>query len=61
LDAGKIRVNVHVLHCRKRLAIFLPPAGMSLTKLSLAGYNLINPGLVISRLGTGNSLTFFIV
>ncbi len=26
-----------VLHCKKRLAIFSSPAGMSLTKLSLAG------------------------
>jgi hypothetical protein len=27
------------LHCKKRLAIFPPPAEMSLTKLSLAGKN----------------------
>jgi hypothetical protein len=27
------------LHCKKRLAIFLSPAGMSLTKLSLGGKN----------------------
>jgi hypothetical protein len=31
-------------HCKKRLRIFLSPAGMSLTKLSLAGNNLIFPG-----------------
>ncbi len=31
-----------IVHCKKRLAIFPPPAGMSLTKLSLAGNNLIN-------------------
>jgi hypothetical protein len=29
---------------KKRLAVFLFPAGMSLTKLSLAGNNLIIPG-----------------
>ena len=28
------------VHCKKRLAVFLSPAGMSLTKLSLAGNNL---------------------
>ncbi len=33
------------VHCKKRLAIFHPhPAGMSLTKLSLAGINLIISG-----------------
>jgi hypothetical protein len=31
------------LHCQKRFMIFPPPAGMSLTKLSLAGNNLIIP------------------
>ncbi len=31
------------IHCKKRLAIFPSPAGMSLTKLSLAGNNLIIP------------------
>jgi hypothetical protein len=31
------------LHCKKRLALFLSPAGMSLTKLSLAGNNLKVP------------------
>ncbi len=31
---------------KKRLAIFLSPAGMSLTKLSLAGKNLIFPARV---------------
>jgi hypothetical protein len=29
---------------KKRLAVFPSPAGTSLTKLSLAGNNLINPG-----------------
>jgi hypothetical protein len=32
------------LHCKKRLAVFPSLAGMSLTKLSLAGTNLIIPG-----------------
>ncbi len=43
------------LHCKKRLAIFPSPAGMSLTKISLAGNNLV---WVTSRLGTGKWLTF---
>ncbi len=30
-------------HCKKRLPVFPSPAGMSLTKLSLAGINLIIP------------------
>jgi hypothetical protein len=32
------------LHCKKSLSIFPSPAGMSMTKLSLAGKNLIIPG-----------------
>jgi hypothetical protein len=32
------------LHCKKKLAVFLSPAGMSFTKLYLAGNNLIFPG-----------------
>jgi hypothetical protein len=50
------------VHCKKRLAIFPSPAGMSLTKLSLAGNNYSRLGrvwLVTSRLGTGTSRTFF--
>jgi len=31
------------LHCKKRLAVFPSPAGLSLTKLSLAGNNKIIP------------------
>jgi hypothetical protein len=31
------------LHCKKKLAIFPSPAGMSLTKLSLGGKNFIIP------------------
>jgi len=33
-----------MLHCKKRLAIFPSPAGMSLTKLSLARNNFMIPG-----------------
>jgi hypothetical protein len=44
---------------KKGLAIFPSPAGMSLTKLSLGGNNLF--WLVISRLGTEKSVTFFTV
>jgi hypothetical protein len=43
-------------HCKKRVAIFPTPAGMSLTKLSLAGN--IRVWLVTYRLGTGKSLSF---
>jgi hypothetical protein len=32
------------IHCKKMLAISPSPAGLSLTKLSLAGKNLIIPG-----------------
>jgi hypothetical protein len=32
------------LHCKKRLTFFTFPAGMSLTKLCLAGNILISPG-----------------
>jgi len=32
-----------MVHCKKRVAIFLSPAEKSLTKLSLAGNNLIIP------------------
>ncbi len=52
------------IHCKKELAIFPSPAGMSLTKLSLAGkkLNYSRPGRVwsvTSRLGTGKRLTLF--
>jgi hypothetical protein len=40
------------LHCKKRLAIFPSPAGISLTKLSLAWNNLITwTNLIISGKG----------
>ncbi len=35
-----------ILHCKKRLSIFPTPAGMSLTKLSLDGKNLLILGQV---------------
>jgi hypothetical protein len=41
---GLVAVVVCELHCKKRLTIFSAPAGMSLTKLSLAGHNLIISG-----------------
>ncbi len=43
----KLETNFHdigLLHYKKRLTIFLSPDGMSLTKLSLTGNNLIFPG-----------------
>ncbi len=58
-------LKVHaVLHCKKELAIFPSPAGMSLTKLSLGGkkLNYSRPGRVwsvTSRLGTGKRPTLF--
>jgi hypothetical protein len=48
-----------LLNCKKRLAIFPSPAGMSQTKLSLSGNNLRRVWLVTSRLGTEKSLIFF--
>jgi hypothetical protein len=36
--------QIPCLHCKKKLAIFLFPAGISITKLSLAANNLIIPG-----------------
>jgi hypothetical protein len=35
--------NATSIHCKKRFVIFPSPAGMSLTKLSLDGKNLIIP------------------
>jgi hypothetical protein len=45
------------------LAVFPSPAGMSLTKISLARNNLIIPvreSLISDRLGTGKQQTFFL-
>jgi hypothetical protein len=41
VQASPIKIKTTQLHCKKRLAIFPSPAGMSLTKLSLAGNILI--------------------
>jgi hypothetical protein len=38
------RYRIGSLHCKKMLAIFPSPAGMSLTKLSQAGNYFIIPG-----------------
>ncbi len=56
-----------ILHRKKRFTSFPSPAGMSLTKLPLGRNNLVMTSLfppreslvVTSRLGTGNSRTFF--
>ncbi len=40
-DRTPARQSKHILHCKKRLAVYPSPAGMSLTKLSLAGNNII--------------------
>jgi hypothetical protein len=37
------KTTIAVVHCKKRLVTFPSPARMSLTKLSLAGNNLIIP------------------
>ncbi len=52
------------LHCKKELAVFPSPAGMSLMKLFLDGNNLVfsrreRVWSVTSRLGTGKWLTLF--
>jgi hypothetical protein len=57
----------YVLHRKKRFTSFPSPAGMSLTKLPLGRNNSVMTSLfppreslvVTSRLGTGNSRTFF--
>jgi hypothetical protein len=56
------------LHRKKRFTSFPSPAGMSLTKLPLGSNNSVMTSLfppreslvVTSRLGTGNSRTFFL-
>jgi hypothetical protein len=52
------------IHCKKELAVFPPPAGMSLIKLFLGGNNLVfsrpeRVWSVTSRLGTGKWLPLF--
>jgi hypothetical protein len=53
-----------LLHCKKELAVFPSPAGMSLIKLFLGGNNLVfsrpeRVWSVTSRLGTEKWLTLF--
>jgi hypothetical protein len=43
-DLIKVTQCRKFVHCKKRLAIFPSPVGMSLTKFSLAGKTLIIPG-----------------
>ena len=62
--AKKARNNKCNLHCKKELAVFPSPAGMSLIKLFLGGNNLVfsrpeRVWSVTSRLGTGKWLTLF--
>ncbi len=52
------------VHCKKELAVFPSPAGMSLIKLFLGGNNVVfsrpeRVWSVTSRLGTGKWLTLF--
>ncbi len=64
------RLVIHIysvpgfIHCKIRLSFFPCPAGMSLTKLSVAGSYKIFPGQgelwsVTSRLGKEKTITFF--
>ncbi len=60
----KVMTSVLCLHCKKELAVFPSPAGMSLIKLFLGGNNLVfsrpeRVWSVTSRLGTGKWLTLF--
>jgi hypothetical protein len=65
LDSQRqIPLPVLSLHCKKELAVFPSPAGMSLIKLFLGGNNLVlsrpeRVWAVTSRLGTGKWLTLF--
>jgi hypothetical protein len=57
-------MNASVVHCKKELAVFPSPAGMSLIKLFLGGKNLVfsrpeRVWSVTSRLETGKWLTPF--
>jgi hypothetical protein len=63
----KSEINYFCIHRKKRFTSFPSPAGMSLTKLPLGRNNSVMTSLfppreslvVTSRLGTGNSRTFF--
>jgi hypothetical protein len=57
-------LQIRAPHCKKELAVFPSPAGMSLIKLFLGGNNLVfsrpeRVWSVTSRLGTGKWLTLF--
>jgi hypothetical protein len=63
--ASKVKYNTllkerHILyeyiHCKKRLTVFPSPAGMSLTKLSLAGKSLTSDTLA----GDGKTANLFL-
>jgi hypothetical protein len=43
-DIETLGINDSFIHCKKRTSIFPSPAGIPLSKLSLAGKNLIIPG-----------------
>ncbi len=43
-DTLKPLMHMLSIHCKNRLAVFLSPAGMSLTKLSLVGNKFRIPG-----------------
>jgi hypothetical protein len=58
------QISRSLIHCKKELAVFPSPAGMSLIKLFLGGNNLVfsrpeRVWSVTSRLGTGKWLTLF--
>jgi hypothetical protein len=65
---GMWHTNVNCSHRKKRFTSFPSPAGMSLTKLPLGRNNSVMTSLfppreslvVTSRLGTGNSQSFFL-
>jgi hypothetical protein len=44
IDRDSVATALPSIHCKKRLSVFSSPGGMPLTKLSLAGNNLIVPG-----------------
>jgi hypothetical protein len=63
-NTAKKKKNYRYIHCKKELAVFPSPAGMSLIKLFLGGNNLVfsRPERfwsVTSRLETGKWLTIF--
>jgi hypothetical protein len=64
-QCGQLSIEKILLsHCKKEMAVFPSPAGMSLIKLFLGGNNLFfarpeRVWSVTSRLGTGKWLTLF--